>query len=474
MTKDELLQLIADNITTNGNNEITGFVAASVLSQMVQSIYGVDGMGGFYRFRGVAATTTNPVAPRLGDIFITKFNAANVQTFTNFNSITTAAGELALMRYNGAIWVKASIGIIEGGGGTGSMTAAEIRDALETLTGIERLNKSAVQGIDFPLNFKAKEDLGAYSYLNTTYGNSLKGDLFVAEDLQGDTGLNEADWIIAMLDNPTFAGQYDSSDWLRVKFNNPEIVKARLEALTGAARLNKSAIRGGEVALNRRGSVEWTGTAGQNTIKTGDPLPGDYWVFDDGGSPSESYANGDILILLTSTLGDAGTWDLTDDTKFEIWQLSKLGTGGAMTAEQIAAALNTITVLANMVSANRVKYSASQTVQQKIDAMDVVITGKQGEIFSKRIMIEGEISSFSLVVAGYIHPFQLAVNRVPYVGKEGASFAGELAGFDFRYAHASNVTTITSNPAFTPRLSFNPGDVIDILHSNAALKAEAV
>lgn len=186
--------------------------------------------------------------------------------------------------------------------------------------------------------------------------------------------------------------------------------------------------------------------------------PDNYTVFHEG----DLYHSNDIISEGEAAPDVSAKWDIVS------------GTGGTtMTAEQIAAALNTITVLANMVSSNRVKYSVSLTVQQKIDAMDVVITGKQGEIFSKRIIIEGEISGVSLVIAGYIHPFQLAVNRVPYVGKEGASFAGELAGFDFRYAHANNVTTITSNPAFTPRLSFNPGDVIDILHSNAALKAEA-
>lgn len=169
------------------------------------------------------------------------------------------------------------------------------------------------------------------------------------------------------------------------------------------------------------------------------------------------YFSTDVILQNTGEPGANPNWELLTDTS-----------ATAMTAEQIAAALNTITLLANMVTSNRVKYNTNQTVQNKIDAMDSVIAGKQGEIFSKRIIMEGEISSFSLVVTGYIHPIQVAVNRVPYVGKQGSSFAGQLAGFDFRYEQANNVTTITTNPAFNPRLTFNPGDVIDILHSTVA------
>ncbi len=163
-----------------------------------------------------------------------------------------------------------------------------------------------------------------------------------------------------------------------------------------------------------------------------------------------------------------------DPSANEKWELYSPGGGtGILTPEDIAEMLNSIIVLGDMVLANRIKFDNDFTVYSKIQQLEIEITSKQAEIFSKRIIFEGEISSLSLSVDGYIHPIQLAVNRVPYVGKQGASFDGVLAGFDFRYTHSGNVTNIVTNPAFNPRLSFHPGDIIDIIHSTIPLKEGA-
>lgn len=77
MNYDSLISTIANAITTNGNNEITGAVMRNVLSAMVASL------GSGYQFVGFASPTTNPGTPDQR-VFYIAFTAG---TYTNFGGI---------------------------------------------------------------------------------------------------------------------------------------------------------------------------------------------------------------------------------------------------------------------------------------------------------------------------------------------------------------------------------------------------
>ena len=77
MNYDSLITTIANAITTNGNNEITGAIMRNVLSAMVASL------GSGYQFVGFASPTTNPGTPDQR-VFYIAFTAG---TYTNFGGI---------------------------------------------------------------------------------------------------------------------------------------------------------------------------------------------------------------------------------------------------------------------------------------------------------------------------------------------------------------------------------------------------
>jgi len=93
-------------------------------------------------------------------------------------------------------------------------------------------------------------------------------------------------------------------------------VKYLLEQLQTLSRLNKSAVRGADFALNRRGAVEWD----DPTVQAGlvNILPGDFYVYSKV-TPTENddYVLGDILVFLTSTPGNT-PWILTNKNNFWI------------------------------------------------------------------------------------------------------------------------------------------------------------
>lgn len=77
-----------------------------------------------------------------------------------------------------------------------SITAETIRDLLSTLQNLERLNKSAIQGADFALNFRGEIDLyDPDQYSNFNYIN--KGDFFIHKTSPDDF-LREGDWLLAL------------------------------------------------------------------------------------------------------------------------------------------------------------------------------------------------------------------------------------------------------------------------------------
>jgi hypothetical protein len=241
-----------------------------------------------------------------------------------------------------------------------------------------------------------------------------------------------------------------------------KLIVALLSALSGTNRLPKTALFGADRALNRRGKIEFDNATVQSL--TANVKEGDWFEWTEGESPTEGdFAEGDVAISLTNT--PSVPWALDDPLYWRIYRFSKLDSIANMAAADIRDALETLTGT-NMLNGDKVKYDATNSLKAKIDK-------KQDEIFAKRIILEGVVGTFSITLSGLlIHPIQVSVNRVPYVGKEGTSFGGELAGYDFRYEHSASNTVIVSNPSFDPRLSFNPADVIDILHSNQPLKEQ--
>ena len=90
---------IQDVIKTNGNNEITGAVLQQSLLAMVNSL------GAGYQYAGIATPATNPGTPDQNVFYL----ASTAGTYTNFDGLVLADGEIAILKYNGA-WSKDSTG----------------------------------------------------------------------------------------------------------------------------------------------------------------------------------------------------------------------------------------------------------------------------------------------------------------------------------------------------------------------------
>jgi hypothetical protein len=234
-----------------------------------------------------------------------------------------------------------------------------------------------------------------------------------------------------------------------------------LESLTGTDRLIKSAVRGADFALNRRGKGNVTDSASYHANMT-NILKGDYWVFDDGtGSPSDGgrddLNNGDLVIALVSNATLYAT--ATGYLESEDWEVYKFSSENNLTAAEIAALLNDNTTIDDMVTSNRIKHAASQTVKQKIDAMDGVIATKGKTIHRMRSIIEsGESNTWGVAATHIADVITLFINRVPYHGVEGSSFNG----YDFRFVYdaGSGNTAIYLNPSIG--VSFSTNDIIDL------------
>ncbi len=98
-TRAQIKTNIDANITTNGNEEITGAILRSVLNNMADNL-ATEYAG--YQYAGVATPSTNPGTPD-GKVF---YLASTAGTYTNFGSLTVAEGEVAVLKYNGSAWSK--------------------------------------------------------------------------------------------------------------------------------------------------------------------------------------------------------------------------------------------------------------------------------------------------------------------------------------------------------------------------------
>ena len=218
MTQQQLITFIEEYITTNGQNEVSGAIQAAVLVEMVNTIFESDGLGGIPRFKGLATVNTNPGNPDTTDIYIAKVEPLSNQVFTFFNK-TVNAGELALLKRNGAVWDKLVIGMLSGGSG-GTITATQIRDALQSLLSTNRLNKSAILGADFALNFRGKANvLDAQTMSGITYISPY--DFWIANGITETASLKNGDWLVAIdVTLPIDPNEYsDPSIWMILPFH---------------------------------------------------------------------------------------------------------------------------------------------------------------------------------------------------------------------------------------------------------------
>jgi hypothetical protein len=112
--KDAIKVNITASFTSNGVGDITGLVGRTQINDLVDKVYeDLYGLG--YHPKGVAYTTTNPGVLVEKSLYFAYFSTSN-QIFTNFlngvTPITVAAGELALLLYDGSNWTKQVWGIL--------------------------------------------------------------------------------------------------------------------------------------------------------------------------------------------------------------------------------------------------------------------------------------------------------------------------------------------------------------------------
>jgi hypothetical protein len=234
-----------------------------------------------------------------------------------------------------------------------------------------------------------------------------------------------------------------------------------LESLTGTDRLNKSAVRGADFALNRRSKGNVTDSASYHATMT-NILKGDYWVFDDGtGSPSDGgrddLNNGDLVIALVNNATLYAT--ATGYLESEDWEVYKFSSENNLTAGDIRDLLETLEG-ENMLDGAKVKYSSSKTLIVKIDELNSEFLNTQKKLHKTRVTVTSE--GTSITVSGNLNIVMMSISHLMYFGIEGS--AGAYAGWDFVYQHSGGDTIITLNPSFA--ISFENGSVVDIIYYN--------
>ena len=104
-----LKAIINQNITTNGQGDITGAVLNSLLKDMV------DSLGAYYQFAGVATPSTNPGNPDQNVFYI----AITGGSYTNFGNVVIPNG-ITIFKWNGS-WTNQIL--FAGDGGVFDITA---------------------------------------------------------------------------------------------------------------------------------------------------------------------------------------------------------------------------------------------------------------------------------------------------------------------------------------------------------------
>jgi len=112
---------------------------------------------------------------------------------------------------------------------SGTMSATEIRNALQSLTTTSRLNKSAVYGGEFSLNRRGKGNVLDGSF-QTGMTNVSKGDFWVySDENQGGDSLMVGDWVLALRDAPVGFNYSDGVNWEVIHFGDTSITQVNVE-----------------------------------------------------------------------------------------------------------------------------------------------------------------------------------------------------------------------------------------------------
>lgn len=185
MTKNELIAYMQSIITTNGNNEITGSLLDDVLQTIINVVWESFTQGEWgdcpLNFRGeINFGYQGTLTIHRGDVFVNAAIGGAVPegSFAGDWIINLDEGEEDLLSVtigeSNEIWFYLPFGA----SGSGSMTAAQIRDALQTLTLLNRLNKSAILGADFAINRRGALQWDDFT-VQGTMTDILPGDCWV-------------------------------------------------------------------------------------------------------------------------------------------------------------------------------------------------------------------------------------------------------------------------------------------------------
>lgn len=212
-------------------------------------------------------------------------------------------------------------------------------------------------------------------------------------------------------DKPTEQQFVDLIDSLLHKTEDGIAIKTLLEALSGLNKLNKSAIRGADFCLNRRGMgdiMDVDYKAGMTNI-----MVGDFWVYGGDITPVEGapVVTGDWVIALTAQSGSYD-YDYEDTGK---WQIVHFGD---------------TTVNQNTVQLTHSRYNPTT------ESNTITITGVEATIIS------------------------ITINKLTYFGKLDD---GQFNGFDFVWAYTNGNTIISINYDALG-FGFQSGMVIDVLY----------
>lgn len=163
-------------ITDNQAGAITGPILNQNLKDIVDAVCDSQ-------FKGVAIPASVPFSAD-GPIF---YFASTNGTYANFAGVVVT-DELAVLSNSTGSWLKTQILDLTSLGGGGSDTAEQIRDKLEALTGVDRLDASAIQNLP---SGGGISQLELEEYL-TQIGIPLSfvGEQFFIDDIAGFASFN--------------------------------------------------------------------------------------------------------------------------------------------------------------------------------------------------------------------------------------------------------------------------------------------
>jgi hypothetical protein len=122
-------------------------------------------------------------------------------------------------------------------------------------------------------------------------------------------------------------------------------------------------------------------------------------------------------------------------------------------AVALATIINSNATLSEMITANRIKFDETQTVEAKIRTLQAKLT---------RYRIQLEADAGNVTIGGEHDIFTFRLNRVPYEGIESDDFSGGAGAYDFRYQKGAGNTVIFLHPSLG--LSFRENDIVDIYY----------